>query len=153
MIPGSVRVCIASTVLRRPSSSPSVWIAVGHPAAREEIFDLADGNDGEPCFFGVVEQGRGVRLHREVVSFVGPLEVPGCSFEGPGDDPTDSIAITVLASDPTDPVELLERDHVLVGGDLKYGVGRRVEDRLAGPACAPRRALPGSRFPRRRSCR
>ena len=45
--------------------------------------------------------------------------------------PTCVLARQELARDPAGLVELLERDRVLVGGDLEDGVARRVDDPLA----------------------
>src|SRR5205823_8749210 len=55
------------------------------------------------------------------------------SCERPGDDPTDGVlAREDLARRPAAVVELLQRDRVLVGGDLEDGVRGRVDDPLPG---------------------
>ncbi len=53
------------------------------------------------------------------------------AFERPGDHPTDVVVVAVRAGDAAHPVELLERNHSFVGGDLEDRVGRRVQDQFA----------------------
>ena len=54
--------------------------------------------------------------------------------EGPRDDAPDGVrAAQLLARDAAGGVQLVERDDLLVRGDLEDGVGRRVDDPLARP--------------------
>ena len=76
---------------------------------------------------------RPARLEREVVPVRRALVVPRLADERPGDHPADGVlAREDLARDAAGVVELLERDRLLVRGDLEDGVGRRVDDPLAG---------------------
>ena len=57
---------------------------------------------------------------------------PGSSDERPRDDAAEAIpADRQFERDVVDAVLLVDRNHVLVRGDLKHAVGRRVDDRLA----------------------
>ncbi len=67
----------------------------------------------------------------EVLSLIGAVERPWFAFERPGDHPADVVVVAVLSGDTAYPVELLEGDDVLVGGDLEHRVGRGVQDQFA----------------------
>ncbi len=61
-----------------------------------------------------------------------PDVVAGLADERPGDDAPDGVlAREDLARRAATVVELLERDRLLVRGDLEDGVGRRVDDPLS----------------------
>src|SRR5438034_4529598 len=101
-------------------------------AAGEDVPDLPDAVDGVPGVAKVREVVRSRGLEREVVAIRRPLVVAGLADERPGDDAADRVPSGQdLARDATTVVELLERDRLLVGGDLEHGVGRRVDDPLA----------------------
>ena len=53
--------------------------------------------------------------------------------EGAGDDPADPVGVADLAGDPTELVEPIQPERLLVSGDLEDAVGRGVADRLARP--------------------
>ena len=71
------------------------------------------------------------RLEREVVAVRRALVVPGLADERPRDHAADGVlAGEDLAGDAAAVVELLERDRLLVRGDLEDRVGGRVDDPL-----------------------
>ena len=90
-----------------------------------------------PCTFWPAsrierEVVRPPRLEREVVPVRRALVAARLAGEGPRDHAADRVlAGQDLARDPAALVELLERDRLLVRGDLEDGVGRRVDDPLA----------------------
>ena len=102
-------------------------------AAGEDVGDLADA---VRRVAGVPDRGQVVRtprLEREVVPVRRPLVVPRRADERAGDDAADGVlAGEDLARGPAGVVQLLERDRLLVRRDLEDGVGRRVDDPLAG---------------------
>ena len=73
-----------------------------------------------------------MRWAGEVLTFICALEGSGFTFERSGDDAADPVAVAVLAGDSAHPVELFEGYDILVCGNLKHGVGGRVEDQFAG---------------------
>ena len=76
---------------------------------------------------------RAARLEREVVAVRRALVVAGLADERTCDHAADRVlAREDLARDAAARVELLERDRLLVRGDLEDGVGGRVDDPLAG---------------------
>ena len=89
------------------------------------------------CLPGVADERqvvRTTRLEREVVPVRRSLVVPGLAGERPRDHAADGVlAGQDLARRLAGLVELLERDRLLVRGDLEDGVGRRVDDPLARP--------------------
>ena len=63
-----------------------------------------------------------------------PHEVARRADERPGDDPADPHPLHEHAiGDLAHAIELGHRDHILVRGNLKDAVGRRVDDGPAGP--------------------
>ena len=75
---------------------------------------------------------RAPRLEREVVAVRRALVVARLADERPRDHAADGVlAGEDLARDPAGLVELLERDRLLVRGDLEDRVGGRVDDPLA----------------------
>ena len=103
---------------------------MSHPAKMSR--DLADA---VRRVTGIPDRGqvvRAARLEREVVAIRGSL----VSSRRPQKRACDHAADGVLAGEdlaraPTGVVELLERDRLLVRGDLEHGVGGRVDDPLA----------------------
>ena len=57
----------------------------------------------------------------------------GRPHERSRDDSSDTHRRDELERNLADPIELADRDDVLVRSDLKHAVGRRVDDRPAGP--------------------
>ena len=50
-------------------------------------------------------------------------------YKGPGDDTAYAVlAVELLAGDAAVFVKLLQRDYLLMGGDLEHRVGRGVDD-------------------------
>ena len=95
--------------------------------------DLADAVDGAARVADEREVVRPLRLEREVVPVRRPLVVARLAEERARDHAADGVlAGQQLAGDPAALVELLERDRLLVRGDLEDRVGRRVDDPLAG---------------------
>src|SRR5262249_31709767 len=103
-------------------------------AAGEDVRDLSHAVDGVAGVADGREVIRSARLEREVVTVRGPLVVARLARERSRDHAPDRVAAGEdLPRDPAAVVELLERDRVLVRGDLEHGVGRRVDDPLSGP--------------------
>ena len=64
-----------------------------------------------------------------------PAVVTGLALEGARDHPADGVgALQLAACHAARRVQLVDRDDVLVRGDLEHAVGRRVDDPAAGPA-------------------
>ncbi len=64
----------------------------------------------------------------------GSLEAPGRSHERPGDHTANADAASnEVKCDFAHPIQLRNRNHVFVSGDLEHAVRRRVDDRLSGP--------------------
>ena len=102
-------------------------------AAGEDVADLPDAVRRVPRGADRGQVVRPPRLEREVVPVRRALVVPGRPDERPGDDAADGVlAGQDLARRATGVVELLERDRLLVRGDLEHRVGGRVDDPLAG---------------------
>ena len=103
------------------------------PPAGEQVLDLADGDDGAARGDEAVEDGRALRPDREVAAVRGAAKGAGAADERARDHPADPepfdeqrVGGLALA------VQLVDRDDVLVGGDLEHAVGRRVDDWPAG---------------------
>ena len=117
---------------------PSTFDFVGNDSSMsqpgEDVRDLPDAVDRLAGLADRRQVVRAARLEGEVVAVRRPLVVPRLAVEGAGDDPTDGVlAGQDLPRDPATGVELVERDRLLVRGDLEHRVGRRVDDPLAGP--------------------
>ena len=96
---------------------------------REDVADLSDAVDLAPGVADVREVVRAARLEREVVAVRRPLVRAWLAGERPRDHTADSVlAGEDLARDAAAGVELLQRDRVLVRGDLEDRVGARVDD-------------------------
>ena len=103
-------------------------------AAREDVEDLPDAVHRAPRVAHRREVVRTARLQGEVVPVGRAFVVPRLADERAGDHaPNRMPAREDLAGDAAAVVELLERDRLLVGGDLEDRVGGRVDDPLAGP--------------------
>src|SRR5918994_313858 len=102
------------------------------PDPGEDVVDLADAVH---LHAGVLQQRQVVRragLDGEVVPVRRARVVPRLAGERAGDHASDlMLAGEDLARGPARLVELLERDRLLVRGDLEDGVGRGVDDPLA----------------------
>ena len=122
---------------RRVVAMPSAFEDVGSErvdvTAGEDVGDLPDADDrqtrlADPC---QVVRARG--LEREVVPVRGAPVGAGLALEGPGDDAPDRVLAHQLpARDAARLVQLLERNGLLVRGDLEDRVGGGVDDPLAG---------------------
>src|SRR6185436_2385379 len=103
-------------------------------ATREQVVDLADGHDRHALSRQPIEQRLGNRFERVIVAVRGPLERPWRADRRPRDDAADAhAAADEIERDLADAVLLGDGDDVLVRGDLKDAVGRRVDNRLARP--------------------
>ncbi len=98
-----------------------------------DVGDLADGDHLAARVLHVVQHGRRRRQHGVVVTVAGALEVAlATAHERTRDDAADVVGLQQLAHDVAQLIELLEAVGLFVAGDLEHGVGRGVEDRLAG---------------------
>ena len=101
-------------------------------APGEDVADLADAVGRVARITDRGQVVRAPRLEREVVPVPGALVVPRRAEEGSRDDAADGVLSRQdLARRAAARVQLLERDRLLVRGDLEDGVGRRVDDPLA----------------------
>src|SRR5262249_57433239 len=101
---------------------------------REDVADLADAVHLLAGLANERQVVRPPRLQREVVPVRSADVVPRLTREWSRDHAPDCVlAGEDLARGPAAVVELLQRDRVLVGGDLEDGVRRCVDDPLAGP--------------------
>ena len=81
-----------------------------------------------------VQQRRPGRFERVVVTIGGAREGARHADERPCDDAANTRpARREIERRFADSVLLRDRDHVFMRGDLKHAVGRRIDDRLAGP--------------------
>ncbi len=104
------------------------------PDAVEDVGDLADADDLPARAPHAIEDGLAGRSHGEIATVRRSGEP---SLARPDERSRDDAADVVLsphqlAGDGADPPELLDRDHVLVSGDLEDGIARGVDDRLSG---------------------
>ena len=98
-----------------------------------DVGDLADGDHLATRLLHVVQHGRRRRQHGVVVAVAGALEVAlAAAHERTRDDAADVVGLQQLAHDVAQLIELLEAIGLFVAGNLEHGVGRGVEDRLAG---------------------
>ena len=111
-------------------------------AARKQIVDLADRDDRDLASREQIEQRFTGRIQRVVVPIRGSPEVERRSGERTRDDAADAKALAdETERDFADAVLLVDRDDVFVRRDLEHAVGRRVDDRLAGPHVLGAQAL------------
>src|SRR4029079_4896883 len=97
------------------------------------VADLADPVDLLSELAHEREVVRTPRLEREVVPARGADVVAGRAEEGPRDHAGHGVlAREALARDAAGVVQRVERDRLLVSGDLEDRVGARVHDPLAG---------------------
>ena len=98
--------------------------------------DVVDLPDAVHLVARLAHEGQVVRLprlERPVVAVRRAGVVARLTHERPGDHAPDRVlAGEDLSGDPAGLVELLERNRLLVRGDLEDRVGRRVHDPLAG---------------------
>ena len=123
---------MAATVRSRPSRSPSVWTASVRPRPTNRSSILPTPYVCETRCLDLVDDGRAVRWHGEVLPVIGPDEAADFADEGAGDDPADPVVVADGAGDAAHSVELGHVGHAVVGGDLEHRVARRVEDEGAG---------------------
>src|SRR5262245_31256141 len=101
---------------------------------REDVPDLADPVHLHAGVTHEREVVRPSRLEREVVPVRRPLVISRRADEGTCDHPADRVLSGEdLPRNPARAVELFERNRLLVCRNLEDGVGRRVDDPLAGP--------------------
>src|SRR6185503_20771163 len=98
----------------------------GEPAAREEVFYLADTDDRVSGRFHLVHDRCLKRFERKVPAIRCAREVPWLADEGAGNHPADTHATTdEIEGDAADAVQLVDGNHRLMSGDLKHGVRGR----------------------------
>src|SRR3954471_19157856 len=99
----------------------------------EDVVDLSDGDDGAMLCRGDIQNGRFRGRHGKVASVGGSLEItPGCTDERPRDHAADIEGIDQPARNRTNFIKPLQPEALLMRGNLKYAVRRRVTDRLPG---------------------
>ena len=104
-----------------------------HASSGENVKDLSHGNGGKSRLLDGVEHGLRRRLQGEVVAVGGAAVVPGGAHKGSGNDaPHAVLALELLPGDAAVPVELLQRHHFLVGGNLEDGIGGGIDDQISG---------------------
>jgi hypothetical protein len=107
---------------------------VGDPLPVEDVLDLPDRNDRDPCCVQAVEHGRARRRNAEVPPLGTPLEGAGRALERTRDHPPNVVlARQEPTREPAPRVQLLERDDVGMGRDLEDRITARVDDREARP--------------------
>ena len=104
------------------------------PVTGKNIMDFAHGKAVQSCRLHRVQHGLGGRLQRKIVAVGGTAEpFFGISHERTGDHTAHAVpAPQNLPGLAAGIVQLIQRNHVLVGGNLKYGVGGGVDNPLAG---------------------
>ena len=102
-------------------------------AMREDVTDLADGDDAPPGTFGHIQQ-RVCRRRHGIVTPVGSARetADGIADEGPRDHTADVEMIDMASGDLAEGQQPLQPEGLLMGRDLQHTVGGGVEDRLAG---------------------
>ena len=124
-----------------PSSSSGRMHGGGDAAAGKEILDLPDRNDWLALLLEDVEKRRRKRRQRVVAAICRPPPGAGRPDERTRDDASDASSLAGdLVGDLAPAIQLVDRNDLFVRRDLEDAVGRRVNDRLAGPARARRRA-------------
>jgi hypothetical protein len=106
-------------------------VALSEAAAGEDVADLADADGHDPRLGEMVEH-RPLRWgHREILAVVGSFERARLPDERPRDDAADPVGVAQPPRRGADRVQLGNRDHVLVRGDLEDRIRRRVQDHVA----------------------
>jgi hypothetical protein len=101
----------------------------GHPSTGEQIVDLSNCHHGMSGRLHPVEQCLAKRRQRVVAPVLGPGEPPRCADKRASDDTADAEALSDQAKgDLARAVQLVDRHDVLVGGNLKHAVGRRIHN-------------------------
>src|SRR3954471_24861646 len=101
-------------------------------AMGEDVVDLADRHH-LAVLCGDIQNGWFGRRYCEVASVRSSLEIAtGRSHKGSRDHAADVKGINQPSSHRTDLIKSLQSKDLLVSGDLKYAVGRRVADRHPG---------------------
>src|SRR5271156_3272561 len=104
-----------------------------HAAAVVNVVNLADAEDWHFFFRQNVQQHRAGRFHRVIVPPLGASKISGSAGERPGDDAAYAIrAVQEFARDLAHAIELGNRNHVFVRGDLKNAVAGGVHDGKSG---------------------
>src|SRR3954447_2032312 len=99
----------------------------------EDVVDLSDGDDGAMLRHGDIQNGRLRGRHGKVAAVGGSLEIAaGCTDERSRDHAADIEGIDQPARDRTNVIKPLQPEALLMRGNLKYAVRRRVTDRLPG---------------------
>ena len=101
-----------------------------NPAAGEDVADLADAGDADAGVLQFV-QHRARRPKRIVVPVGRAFEVAVRAGEGPRNHASDFPGVGQTARNTADFVQTLQRDHVLMGGDLQDRIGRGVENGIS----------------------
>src|SRR5215213_4985115 len=99
----------------------------------EDVVDLSNGDDVAVLRLGDIQNGRFRGRHGKVATVRGSLEITaGCTDERPRDHAADIERIGQPARDRTNFIKPLQPEALLMRGNLKYAVRRRVTDRLPG---------------------
>ena len=124
----------SASVFVMPSLFDFVGLRVVDVDSGEDVVDLAHAVDFLARLADKREVVRLPRPERPVVAVRRSRVVARLSDERAGDHAPDRVLPRQnLAGDPAGSVELVKRDRLLVRGDLKDGVGGRIDDPLAGP--------------------
>ena len=101
--------------------------------ARKNIVDLAHGNGIQSCFLYRIQEGFSRRLQREIVPVGSTLIAAALPYKGAGDHPANTVpALQDLPGCAAICVQLLRRNHILMGGDLKHRIRRGIHDQVSG---------------------
>ena len=98
-----------------------------------DVVDFADAKDRDTPLSEHIHQHGLRRLDRVIMPAFRSAVIPRRPGEGPGDDAANTVrAIEQLPSDLAHTIQLGDRDHILVRGDLKYAVAGGINDGIAG---------------------
>ena len=98
---------------------------------RENVTDLAYGDDIAAVLCSKIENGLVGRGHRIVATVVSPEIVGSRSTEWPGNHPADLERFQKLAGDLANRIKPPQPKFLLVCRDLEHAVGRGVANRLS----------------------
>ena len=105
---------------------------LGKPPTHENIPDLTNTDDLATCLGKCLQKRCAGRFNGKIVAVGGAAEVPCLTDKGTGNDASHTmLAYKQLAGDTAIAVQLLKRNQLLVGGDLKHAVRRGVDDEVA----------------------
>ena len=100
----------------------------------KQIRHFADGRDVLTCGEHAIEKGFRRGRHRVIVTVRRALKGAGQADERPRNHPAQAETLHRQAVGDVAPlIKLRHSDDAFVRGDLEHAVGRRVDDRPAGP--------------------